>query len=65
MWFRIKFLIIKILSYIQKRAIFQKVGSDNNVLWKMILSNTEGSFSDELNTLNEGLDVENKHEESE
>ena len=31
----------------------------------MILSNTEGSFSDELNTLNEGLDVENKHEESE
>ena len=65
MWFRIKFLIIKILSYIQKRAIFQKVGSDNNVLWKMILINTEGSFSDELNTLNEGLDVENKHEESE
>ena len=65
MWFRIKFLIVKILSYIQKRAIFQKVGSDNNVLWKMMLSNTEGSFSDELNTLNEGLDVENKHEESE
>jgi len=31
----------------------------------MMLSNTEGSFSDELNTLNEGFDVENKHEESE